>query len=208
MRGPGIPDWLERRHRTSSSSTRTIASSRGTRDPARASRRRPEARLLLRADEVLRRLGRRAALSPVRSVHTALPAHDRTLRAGPSRGSRGHGRFRPRLPRIRGLGALGGRVGPRLAGQAGRRGDGRVPAAFWLEARPGPARVPAGLSPAQGQARRSLPPARPLCVREQRSARSGRFLHRAYWGPRPMPAALEQGLYRLLWGRKSARTVR
>lgn len=36
----------------------------------------------------------------------------------------------------------------------------------------------------------------------------GRFLHRAYWGPRPMPAALEQSLYRLLWGRKAARTVR
>jgi GT2 family glycosyltransferase len=35
----------------------------------------------------------------------------------------------------------------------------------------------------------------------------GRFLHRAYWGPRPMPAALEQGLYRLLWGRKTGRTV-
>lgn len=35
----------------------------------------------------------------------------------------------------------------------------------------------------------------------------GRFLHRAYWGPRPVPASLEQGLYRLLWSRKSARTV-
>jgi glycosyltransferase involved in cell wall biosynthesis len=31
----------------------------------------------------------------------------------------------------------------------------------------------------------------------------GRFLHRAYWGPRPMPARLEQGLYRLLWRRKN-----
>ena len=36
----------------------------------------------------------------------------------------------------------------------------------------------------------------------------GRFLHRAYWGPRPMPAPLERGLYRLLWGRKTARAVR
>jgi glycosyltransferase involved in cell wall biosynthesis len=37
---------------------------------------------------------------------------------------------------------------------------------------------------------------------------SGRLLHRAYWGPRPVPAAVEQGLYRLLWRRKDARTER
>ena len=36
----------------------------------------------------------------------------------------------------------------------------------------------------------------------------GRFLHRSFWGPRPVPAALEQGLHRLLWGRKGARSVR
>jgi GT2 family glycosyltransferase len=36
----------------------------------------------------------------------------------------------------------------------------------------------------------------------------GRFAHRAYWGPRPLPATVEQGLYRLLWSRKTARTVR
>jgi glycosyltransferase involved in cell wall biosynthesis len=35
-----------------------------------------------------------------------------------------------------------------------------------------------------------------------------RFLHRSFWGPRPVPAALEQGLHRLLWGRKAARTFR
>jgi GT2 family glycosyltransferase len=34
---------------------------------------------------------------------------------------------------------------------------------------------------------------------------SGRFLHRAYWGPRPLPASVEQGLYRLLWRREDAR---
>ena len=32
-----------------------------------------------------------------------------------------------------------------------------------------------------------------------------RFLHRSFWGPRPVPAILEQGLHRLLWGRKAAR---
>ena len=37
---------------------------------------------------------------------------------------------------------------------------------------------------------------------------AGRLLHRTFWGPRPVPAALEQGLYRLLWARKAARTVR
>jgi GT2 family glycosyltransferase len=37
---------------------------------------------------------------------------------------------------------------------------------------------------------------------------SGRFLHRAYWGPRPVPASVEQGLYRLHWRRKDARTER
>ena len=37
---------------------------------------------------------------------------------------------------------------------------------------------------------------------------SGRLLHRAYWGPRPVPASVEQGLYRLLWRRKAARTER
>jgi glycosyltransferase involved in cell wall biosynthesis len=37
---------------------------------------------------------------------------------------------------------------------------------------------------------------------------AGRFLHRAYWGPRPVPASVEQSLYRLLWGRKNARTGR
>jgi glycosyltransferase involved in cell wall biosynthesis len=36
----------------------------------------------------------------------------------------------------------------------------------------------------------------------------GRFLYRAYWGPRPVPASVEQGLYRLLWRRKAARTGR
>ena len=36
----------------------------------------------------------------------------------------------------------------------------------------------------------------------------GRLLHRAYWGPRPVPASVEQGLYRLLWRRKDARTER
>jgi GT2 family glycosyltransferase len=37
---------------------------------------------------------------------------------------------------------------------------------------------------------------------------AGRLLHRAYWGPRPVPASVEQGLYRLLWRRKDARTER
>jgi len=32
---------------------------------------------------------------------------------------------------------------------------------------------------------------------------AGRLLHRAYWGPRPLPAPLEQGLYRLLWSRRT-----
>ncbi|MEP6909566.1 MAG: hypothetical protein ABI896_03940, partial [Actinomycetota bacterium] len=36
----------------------------------------------------------------------------------------------------------------------------------------------------------------------------GRLVHRAFWGPRPVPVALEQGLHRLLWARKAARTVR
>jgi len=36
----------------------------------------------------------------------------------------------------------------------------------------------------------------------------GRLLHRAYWGPRPVPASVEQGLYRLLWRRKDARRER
>ena len=36
----------------------------------------------------------------------------------------------------------------------------------------------------------------------------GRFLHRAYWGPRPLPASVEHGLYRLLWRKKDARTER
>ncbi len=44
-------------------------------------------------------------------------------------------------------------------------------------------------------------------ARESALGPFGRFLHRAYWGPRPMPASLEQGLYRLLWGRKTARSV-
>jgi len=36
----------------------------------------------------------------------------------------------------------------------------------------------------------------------------GRLVHRAYWGPRPVPASVEQRLYRLLWRRKDARTER
>ena len=36
----------------------------------------------------------------------------------------------------------------------------------------------------------------------------GRFVHRSFWGPRPVPASLEQGLHRLLWGQKAARTFR
>jgi glycosyltransferase involved in cell wall biosynthesis len=35
---------------------------------------------------------------------------------------------------------------------------------------------------------------------------AGRLVHRAYWGPRPVPASVEQGLYRLVWRRKAART--
>jgi glycosyltransferase involved in cell wall biosynthesis len=35
----------------------------------------------------------------------------------------------------------------------------------------------------------------------------GRLVHRAFWGPRPMPATLEQGLHRILWRPKSRRTV-
>jgi GT2 family glycosyltransferase len=33
---------------------------------------------------------------------------------------------------------------------------------------------------------------------------AGRFLHRAYWGPRPLPASVEERLYRMLWRRKSS----
>jgi glycosyltransferase involved in cell wall biosynthesis len=37
---------------------------------------------------------------------------------------------------------------------------------------------------------------------------AGRLVHRAYWGPRPVLASVEQSLYRLLWRRKDARTER
>jgi glycosyltransferase involved in cell wall biosynthesis len=33
----------------------------------------------------------------------------------------------------------------------------------------------------------------------------GRLVHRRFWGPRPLPASLEQRLYGLLWRRKDAR---
>ncbi len=37
---------------------------------------------------------------------------------------------------------------------------------------------------------------------------ANRFVHRRYWGPRPVPAAVEQALYRLVWQRRDARKDR
>ena len=36
----------------------------------------------------------------------------------------------------------------------------------------------------------------------------GRLVHRSFWGPRPIPASVEQRLYGLLWHRKDARVDR
>src|SRR5262249_24609068 len=35
---------------------------------------------------------------------------------------------------------------------------------------------------------------------DSRLGRIGKLVHRAYWGPRPIPARLEAALYRLRWG--------
>jgi glycosyltransferase involved in cell wall biosynthesis len=40
-------------------------------------------------------------------------------------------------------------------------------------------------------------------ARESDLGLAGRALYRYYWGPRPLPAAVEQTLYRMLWGRAS-----
>lgn len=42
--------------------------------------------------------------------------------------------------------------------------------------------------------------ARSRLARESALGPAGRLAHRLYWGPRPIPAAIEQRLYRLRWG--------
>jgi glycosyltransferase involved in cell wall biosynthesis len=46
----------------------------------------------------------------------------------------------------------------------------------------------------------SLYAAREELARESRLGALGRFVYRTYWGPRPLPAALEASIYRLRWG--------
>jgi glycosyltransferase involved in cell wall biosynthesis len=46
----------------------------------------------------------------------------------------------------------------------------------------------------------SLYAAREELARESRLGTLGRLAYRTYWGPRPLPAALEASIYRLRWG--------
>ena len=80
-----------------------------------AARGRSAARLRVRHDALLRRVGGRAALPRLRRLPAALPAHDRALRPHAPRGDRGHRRLRPGLRDLRGLGALAERPRPRVA---------------------------------------------------------------------------------------------
>ena len=57
-----------------------------------------------------------------------------------------------------------------------------------------------GMFRAMRQKHRALYAAREELARESRLGTLGRLLYRAYWGPRPLPAALEASVYRLRWG--------
>ena len=175
---------------------------RRARRHAGAARRRSPARVRLRHDALLRRVGGRAALPRLRRLPAAVPAHDRALRADAPRGDRGHRRLRPGLRDLRGLGAVAERPRPRVARPARRRGDARVPAPrrrrrSW----PRTGGATAATTPPCGASTRRSTPA-PASWRARAAwGRSSARCYRWFWGARPVPARLEAFVHRRLFAR-------